>query len=173
MEILDILQNYVEPLLALYEYWQLYGPWDLSRRSTVGSVSPKYDGIRSFSIWWILTSMILFLKGDFRCAPGSTRQLVDLWIDILHRDQEVGDLQVCYVLSSSNRRVFSLEKLTLYRYRDADIASWWRDDNGYDGETPVSCLIGFFLLRKKVHDAFHHFHHGCIFGGRRSLFSVG
>ena len=45
---------------------QLYGRWDLSRWSTLGSVSPKYDGIRSFSIWWILT------VSDFRCAwfPG-------------------------------------------------------------------------------------------------------
>ena len=106
--------------------------WDLSRRSTMGSVAFPFDGF-----WPSVISDAL----DFQ---AQTRQLVDLWIDILHLDEEVGDLLVFYLLSSTNRRFFGLEKLSLYHYRAADIASWWRADNGYDRETPVSCPLVCF-----------------------------
>lgn len=120
---------------------QLYGRWDLSRWSTLGSVSPKYDGIRSFSIWWILT------VSDFRCAwfPGPNTSVGGSlnWY-IASRWGGRRFTGFLFAFFHQPRRFFGLEKLSLYHYRAADIASWWRAENGYDRETPVSCpLVSF------------------------------
>ena len=80
---------------------------------------------------------------------------------------------ICQLIISSPPPSISflcLEALSPYRRMAADIASWWRDGVGYDGETLVSLFISFILVRNVVHDDFHHFI--MVAAGRRRFLSA-
>lgn len=95
-------------------------PWLL--KAVMWSVrlySPEKDETCSFSVWWNLMLVIIFVNVfDLR---SRTRYFMDLWVDIMHPTLQVDEFWGCFsigylwgcFLISSLSRMFSVQKICL------------------------------------------------------------